>query len=127
MCEAIEIFVRYETPDENGVTRRERNEQFGVSSPLLYIPEAGEHIWNWYWEISKNSKRISEGVCKPLAWSEIAGWLQITGAIVNDEEMKILLEMDASFCAETNRELNDYRVRREEKFKSDNPAKRKRR
>ena len=111
LCEAISVHVRYETPDENGETRRDRNENFNAPSPEFEIPEGGEYLWNWYFEISDSLRRIDDGVCFPMPPSEIIAWKNLTDRVVTTDEYAILRAMDAVFCEETNKELQAYHER----------------
>ena len=114
LCEAISIHVRYETPDEKGSTRRERNESFNVPSPEFEIPEGGEFLWTAYFQISDGLRRIDDGVCFPIPWSEFLAWAKVLDHVVTSDEYVILRAMDAAFCEETNKELQAYHERRAE-------------
>lgn len=111
LCEATRVYVRYDLPDENGEHRRERNERHNAPCPDLNIPECGEYLWDWYWEVSDGLRRISDGVCSPIPWSEFFHWAQVTQTIVHAREYAILRAMDAVFCEETNTELQAYHER----------------
>jgi hypothetical protein len=114
LCEAISVHVRYETPDEDGKTRRERNEQFNTASPEFIIPEGGEYLWSWYFEVSDGVRRVDDGVCFPIPWSEFLAWKTALDRVVSADEYAILRAMDAAFCEETNNELRAYHERRAE-------------
>ena len=108
------MFVRYDTPNEHGITRRERNEQFidiEHKSPELIIPDDGQYLWDWYFELASAVGRVIDGVCMPIPWSEYLAWAEVAGLIVRSEEYAILRAMDASFCEETNKELQAYHKR----------------
>ena len=128
MTEAIRVYVRYDVPDENGQTRRERNERFGKSeeSPLLEISDEGLYLWNWYFELSQSLLRVRSGVCEPIPPSEFIAWCQATRKLIEPVEYDILRAMDHAFCDEMNKEISDYN----ERLKSSNsspPVKGKRR
>lgn len=110
-------------PDENGKTRRERNESFDAASvpiaPPALIPPVASYIWNWYFSLSSSLWRIRDGICTPIPPSEFMAWKEATGEIVHPFEYAILRAMDAAFCAETNKELADYRVRQIEAQKAE--------
>jgi hypothetical protein len=114
LCEAVSVHVRYETPDENGRTRRERNEDFNTTSPEFIVPEGGEYLWIWYFEISDSLRRVDDGVCFPIPPSEFFYWKSMTDRVVSADEYAILRAMDAAFCEETNKELQAYQERRAE-------------
>jgi len=107
-------------PDENGLSRRERNERFGQgSSPAVDIPREGDQLWEWYFEISRRLRRVRDGVCEPIPPSEFLAWCEASGTIVNALEYAILSAMDDAFCDEMNQELQDYNIRMDEKRKLD--------
>lgn len=108
------VHVRYETPDDKDETRRERNEKFNTPSPEFEVPEGGEFLWNWYFEISEGLRRIDDGVCFPIPPSEIIAWKNLTDRLLTADEYVILRAMDAVFCEETNKELQAYQERRAE-------------
>lgn len=107
--------IRYDQPDENGLTRRDRNENFGYETPDIFIPDHGAYLLNWFWEISNGVPRVKEGVCYPIPWSEYSGWVSVTNNIVRPSEYDTLRAMDAAFCEETNKELKDFRERQSDK------------
>lgn len=106
------MFVRYDMPDATGETREERNERFGIQDKSIEwdIPDDGLYLWEWYWEIAAQSKRVNDGVAVPIAWVEFFAWAQATGRIVRPFEYDILRDMDAAFVAETNIELTRSRA-----------------
>jgi hypothetical protein len=107
-------------PDEKGLTRRERNERFGQgSSPAIDIPGAGDHLWEWYFQLSGRLRRVRDGVCEPIPPSEFMAWCEASGTIVNALEYAMLSAMDDAFCDEMNQELQDYNTRMDEKRKAD--------
>lgn len=108
LCETIRVWVRYEQPDERGLSRRERNEQFDQSSPEFAIPDGGEYLWIWFHEISDSLRRVADGVCFPIPWSEYLAWAKVGGHIVRVDEYAILRAVDTAFCDEMNKELQAY-------------------
>jgi hypothetical protein len=78
---------------------------------LLDIPSNGQHLWNWYKELSGAVGRIHDGVCYPIPWSEILAWITLRGHIVYSFEIQILVDMDEAFCDETNKELQAFHER----------------
>lgn len=117
--EAIRVFVRYEQPDERGLTRRERNENFQQPAPEFVIPDGGEYLWDWYHEISGRLRRVDDGVCFPIPWSEYKSWAEVTRQIVNSDEYAILGAIDVDFCDEMNKELQAYRERENERQRAE--------
>lgn len=115
-------------PDENGITRRGRNEKFGEVSPELDFPDIGIDFWSYYWTISSTLRRVEDGVAIPIPPSEFLAWCEASGTILTPPEYAILSGMDDAFCDEMNRELKDFRTRQEEAQKAAaEAAKRKRR
>jgi hypothetical protein len=120
--DAIRAHVRYDTPDENGQTRRERNEAFEVESPALEIPEVLRYVWEWYFEASDGmARRVRDGVCERISWAEWQAWEALTGHAPRDHERAILRAIDRAYCAEMNRELSAYRARQAEAQARDTP------
>lgn len=124
LCEAIRTFVRYDTPDEKGEKRRDRNEKFGVDSPPLIVPLAGRYLWEWYFDVASGLRRVRDGVCEPIPHTEYQAWRVNTANIVYPVEHAILRDMDAAYCDETNKELAAYRDRESERRETE--AKRRR-
>ncbi len=75
------------------------------------MPEAGAHLWDWFWELSKRRRSGPE----PLTFGEIGEWGRLTGTAVRPEEVSILLRMDDAFIAQAREEQNDAAVRASEK------------
>lgn len=113
--------VRYDTRDEKGETRRERNDRHAddgveVQSPDLNIPECGQHIWDWYFDISDRLQRNKDGICTPIPPSEFTAWVAASRQIVYPTEYAILGDMDLAYCGEMNKELEAFREREKERI-----------
>jgi hypothetical protein len=80
----------------------------------LVIPEAGEYLWNWYFDISQSIRRVHDGVCVPIPPSEFTHWRFNTATIVTAPEYAILRAMDRAYCAAMNIELGAFQVRQRE-------------
>lgn len=87
-------------PDENGETRRERNARFEEPSPDLDLPEAGAHVWEWFWEISARRRSGPEA----LSYAEVGEWQRLTSTQVRPEEVEMLMKMDNAYLAEVREE-----------------------
>lgn len=131
----MRVRVRYDMPDENGKSRRERTadfaddvlDQLGGPSPELEIPPDGEYLWDWFWAFCDRVRRVSDGVCGPFPPSEFLAWCTASGTIVYPAEYAILCAMDDVFCSEMNKEIKDFRTRQDEQRKAEmEAAKRKR-
>jgi hypothetical protein len=111
LCEVIRVRVRYDTPDEKGETRRERNPRFGVTSPEIIEPVGGEYLLDWYDELTSGTLRVSESNVNPISWREFQAWVDVTGKIVWPFEFEILREMDKAYCDEMGIEIAAYVAR----------------
>lgn len=120
----MRVRVRYDLPDENGETRRERSLRFGVedNGPNLDIPAGFYHLWEWYWTISARLRRVRDGVAEPIPPSEFTHWCHNSGTIIRPVEYAILSAMDDVFCDEMNLELRDYRLRENERSRKEAEA-----
>lgn len=107
--------IRYDTPDEKGVTRRERNENFGYDSPSPDVSAAGQYLWDWYFEISDRLRRVIENQAVPISHADIHGWISINGIQIRRTEIEILYKMDDSYCEEVNLELKAYAEREKDR------------
>ncbi|MGA0564173.1 phage tail assembly chaperone [Ancylobacter sp. VNQ12] len=96
----VSLTVRYDTPDEKGETRRQRNIRFdeGEKNPDIEIPDGAEHILGWFWDLSSARSHGFSGP-NPLSLSDIAAWSRLMGEIVSREEIAILRAMDTAFVA----------------------------
>jgi hypothetical protein len=120
------VRVRYDTPNEKGVTRRERNAAAGFDdrSPTLRIPEFGEHLWELYQSLSESTVRVVEGICRPIPPETIDTYLKLSGTIIGPTDFRILQSMDKAFCETVNSELNDFRIREKERAEQEAKSKR---
>lgn len=107
LAEAVRILVRYDTPDEKGMTRRDRNEKFGQASPDHEVPEDAIHVWAWFWELSSRRKSGPEA----LAYADVGEWQRLMRRQVRPEEVEMIMSMDNAFLAEV-REEQSMRVER---------------
>lgn len=117
----MRVRVRYDTPNEQGDTRRERYAAFDPpqDAPDFDLPLSGLYLWHWYFNLSGSLRRIRDGLCEPIPPSEFMAWKEATGTIVYPGEYAILQAMDAAYCEEVNRELADQRQRRDDALQAD--------
>lgn len=118
LTDAIRYHVRYNTRNEEGQTRAERNARFGMSHltpPEPEIPIAAEHVWTWFWELSAQ-RRSGFGGAEPLSWDEIAAWMRLTQTQVIPEEVSMLTAMDLAYRSATSDEQAAKREAREGRF-----------
>ena len=104
MCEALRIEARYNTPDAQGETRRQRNARFGEHSPEPEYPERGRQLWGWYQQASK-TRRFDQGQPQMLTPLEWKAWANITGQVIREEEFSVLIDMDAAYVSALKAEL----------------------
>lgn len=100
-------------PDENGETRRERNTRFGKDSPEYSVPDAGDHVWEWFWELSGRRRSGPEA----LTYAEIGEWQRLAGVEVRREEVEMLMQMDDAFVSEVRKEQRLAMERAQDKAK----------
>ena len=63
--------------------------------PEYEIPPEGEHLWVWFWELSK---RRPQGFGASLVpYTEIQSWLSVMKPLIYDWEIEILTKMDLAF------------------------------
>jgi hypothetical protein len=106
LTEAVRVFVRYETPDHENKTRRERNHAFGQESPPLEIPENGSHLWAFFLEL--NQARQERYL---FSFQEIDAWMRLTGNRLLRQEIRIIKAMDVAYINQLNQEIEDTKAR----------------
>lgn len=57
------------------------------------VPPEGEHLWDWFWELSRRRRSGPEA----LTFAEIGEWQRLTRVQVRPEEVGILMRMDDAF------------------------------
>lgn len=117
----MRIYVRYDLPDENNETRRERNERFGYKeTPNFEIPDGGFYIWDLYTELSNAIHRVDfNGYYYKLLPSEIIAWSKLTGTDISSSEYEIITAMDTVFCNELNKDKKAAEDRKYEQQKQE--------
>lgn len=68
------------------------------------VPEAGDHLWAWFWRLNAR-RQHADGSPQPISHSEIKAWRENTGFVLCPEEVDVLTEMDSAFIAESVSEL----------------------
>ena len=66
--------------------------------PLPEVPEAGEEIWDWYWDLRDRAGGGFSGP-EPLKYSEIDAWLRLNRHDLSVLELDMLKQLDDSFMA----------------------------
>ena len=87
-------------------------------TPDILFSDDISHYFDMYYEISNGLRRVQDGVCSPIPWTEFVAWAKVTKTLVRVQEYDMLRQMDLAFCDEMNKELRDFRLRSEEKAKS---------
>ena len=82
-------------------------------SPYPEVPEAGEYLWEWYFDLDSKISRIDDGGCHMIPPSEWRAWVDLTGNIVYPQEFDILAAMDRVYCDGVNEEIAAGRAMRE--------------
>jgi hypothetical protein len=85
---------------EGGGTKRDHLEriekQIGKQQiPDYSVPPEGEHIWNWFWELS-NLRSQGFGVSL-ISYTEIRSWMHVRRPLIYDWEIEVLVQMDRAF------------------------------
>lgn len=105
----MRVYIRYDIPDEKDETRRDRNERAEIESPPLLIPEAGEYLFDLYFDISDCFTRVKDGLVSKITPSEFMAYSTLTGLEISPFEYSALRAMDNEFCKETQLEINARR------------------
>lgn len=87
-------------PDDTGSTLfqrldKERADTGKIDARLVSppLPLAGEHLWNWFWQLDSGRGDSLNGLAR-ISHGHIAEWSALTGNVVRDHEVQILLAMD---------------------------------
>jgi len=85
---------------EGGGTKREHLENIEKQTgkkqiPDFEIPLEGDHLWNWFWELS--NRRPSGFGPSLIPYSEYESWLRVRKPLIHDWEIEILTKMDQAF------------------------------
>jgi len=86
-------------------------------TPPFLVPYEVKYIWDWYFSLNEKISRSREGFIHVIPPSEYLAWSTLTGIIVYPWEYDIMMAMDAVFCDETNKEIENARIREREKQK----------
>lgn len=81
----------------------------------IIIPEVGEYLWDWFFEISNSVNRIVQGQPMRVPPSEFLAWAALSGRIVLTAEYAILRDMDAAFCSALAVEISEAQARQQAK------------
>jgi hypothetical protein len=115
LAECIRLIVRYETKDEAGETRRQRNERFGFAdrNPVIEPPEGAEHLLEWFMSLSERRSYGYSGP-NPISFMDISAWCSLTGERPSREEVAAILKMDSAFLRASGEERDAQMARMKE-------------
>jgi hypothetical protein len=96
--------------DDDGDTRAERNERFGVfvDIPEPEPPEAVIHVWAWFWQWAGNRKSD-----EAMGWSELQDWKTLTAVIIEQHEVLMMQAMDRAYVSCTRSSRKELKERSE--------------
>ena len=101
LTEALVLYIDMNSPLKEGGSKKEHllriEKQSGreMIHDELFIPMAGQHIWEWFWEI--NQFRQSGMGLSAVPQSEIKAWKENMEVDIDPWEIKILCAMDSAF------------------------------
>lgn len=101
------VLVRYDTPDETGESRREKNERFRMghlNPPAEPVVEGGERIEAVFWRLSRFRSQGMGGP-EPLQPLAVHGWRAVTGRYLSLQEIEIIFDLDAAYLTAYRREM----------------------
>lgn len=102
----VEYTVRYETVDDKGETRRQRNARFKTETPATPLtPEVGRYLLNWFWQLSRKRRPGPE----PLTWTDIDSWARMTHTPIEPHEVQALMRIDDVWMKAAATELDSSR------------------
>ncbi|WP_425373340.1 phage tail assembly chaperone [Pseudochrobactrum asaccharolyticum] len=107
MCTAVRDHIRYDTPDHNGETRRQRYARVDEPSPHIVIPLAGSYLWEWFFDLS-NMRQEAD---KRISVADYDAWSRLTGRGMKPFEFKILKAMDEAYISSFRGEIRDNQAR----------------
>lgn len=113
----MRLSVRYDCPDPNGETRRQRNTRFSIASPKVEIPPAGAKLFRWFRDAS-TMRRWDSGypaIIEPGNWTAWASMMDIPVQVV---EWRILRRMDDIYVSTMIDEIKANAERLKDREKS---------
>jgi len=115
----VSNFIRYDTPDGEGQTRRERNQSFGMShhSKDVNITFEARYLWDIFWQICNRHNQDDRGPLPMLA-GDFFNEIHLSGNLINRKEADILLAMDAAYCTSLREEIRSNTIRAAEKTRN---------
>jgi len=93
--------------DENGETRRQRNERFGEKSPDVEVPMEGAHVWDWFWALSGRRRSGPEA----LTFADVGEWQRLVMVDLLPQEVEMLMAMDDQYLRAVREDQDAARAR----------------
>ena len=99
--------------DDEGETRAERNERFGifVEIPEPEPPEVMLHVWAWFWQWAGNRKTSDEA----MGWAELQAWEYATATLIEPHERLMMAAMDRAYVSSTRSSRKKLKQRSEDR------------
>ena len=94
--------------DENGETRRQRNERFDradLNPPAEAVP-GGERLEDIFWQLSRFRGSGFNGP-EPLQPGTVRDWCLLTGRPLSRQEIGVLFAMDGAYLDAAQREAEE--------------------
>ena len=100
LCEAVRISVDLNQQMEGGGSKFEHLERIEKQTgrtqiPEFDIPPEGQHLWDWFWELS--GRRPQGFGLSLIPYTEFEAWDRIRKPLIYDWEIEILTKMDHAF------------------------------
>ena len=94
--------------DQNGETRRQRNERFDRSdlNPSAEDVPGGERLEDIFWQLSRFRGSGLNGP-EPLQPGTVRDWCQLTGRPLSRQEIGVLFAMDGAYLGAAQREAEE--------------------
>lgn len=89
---------------QTGLPLEEALAKFGLEEPE--IPEDGEPLWEWFWELSSGRGHTGFGP-QPLSWQDMEAWARISGIELQPWQAVIFRAMDRAWLAAVAKRSKD--------------------
>lgn len=72
----------------------------------MEVPEYGERLWEWFWDISRDRQSGMNGP-QPIGPVGIMAWSAVTGNVIRGDEAEILRAMDGAYLRAMSNEARE--------------------
>lgn len=121
MCEsfveAVYTYTRYDTPGQDGETRRDRHARFEQPAPNVVIPEELDYLWGWFWEVTKTGTRVAQNQALPVSHLELKAWADNCDELLHGWEFRLLAQASVAWAAALNDEIRYFQDKEFQKSK----------